>query len=35
MDWDDPLDPVVVTIAEVANGSRSALVVRHEGGHGG
>jgi hypothetical protein len=35
MTWDDPLDPVVITVQEIASGSRAALVVRHEEGHGG
>jgi hypothetical protein len=35
MDWDDPLDPVAVTVDEVANGVRPVLIVMHEEGHGG
>jgi hypothetical protein len=35
LNWNDPLDPVVVTVAEVASGERPVLRVVHEPGHGG
>jgi hypothetical protein len=35
MDWMDPLDPVVVTVDEVASGAKPALLVMHDEGHGG
>jgi hypothetical protein len=35
MKWDDPLDRVAITVAEVLSGEREILLVRHESGHGG
>ena len=35
MNWDSPLDPIVITVAEVAAGLRPVLVVTHDDGHGG
>jgi hypothetical protein len=35
MPWDDPLDPVAVTVGEVALGERDVLLVIHDEGHGG
>ena len=32
---DDPLDPVAVTVEEIANGDRPVLIAMHEEGHGG
>ncbi len=33
--WESPLDPVVITTEEIANGKAQILIVRHEEGHGG
>jgi hypothetical protein len=33
--WDDSLDPVCITVDEIANGTRDILVVYHDYGHGG
>lgn len=33
--WSDPLDPVVITVSEVATGQRPAMRVRHSYGPGG
>jgi len=35
MEWSDPLDPVAITVEEVAAGERDVLLVRHDEGHGG
>jgi hypothetical protein len=35
MDWDDPLDPVAITVDEVLSGERVVVLVRHDAGHGG
>ena len=35
MEWDDPLDPIAVTLSEVASGERHVLLVIHDEGHGG
>lgn len=34
-DWNDPLDPIVVTVEEVASGQSAVVRVVHEEGHGG
>jgi len=33
--WDDPLDPIAITIEEIANGKRPVLLVVHYDGPGG
>ena len=33
--WENPLDPVVITTEEIANGHSPILIVYHEEGHGG
>ena len=33
--WDDPMDPVVITTAAIADGQSHVLLVHHEAGHGG
>ncbi len=35
MDWDDPLDPVAVTVPDVVAGKTSIVLVIHDSGHGG
>jgi hypothetical protein len=35
MNWDDPRDPVAITVAEVVAGKNSVLLVSHDAGHGG
>ena len=35
MNWDDPLDPVAISVSEVLSGERPILLVRHDAGHGG
>ncbi len=33
--WDNPLDPVVITTEEIAQGKSIILIVQHDEGHGG
>jgi hypothetical protein len=35
MQWDDPLDPVAITVGEIASGERDILLVIRDEGHGG
>jgi len=35
MKWNDPIDPVCITVDEVLEKKRDVLVVFHEEGHGG
>ena len=35
MDWDDPLDPVAITVPDVVAGKTSIVLVIHDSGHGG
>jgi hypothetical protein len=35
MNWDDPRDPVAITVPEVIAGKSDILLVIHDSGHGG
>jgi len=35
MNWDDPRDPVAITVPEVVAGKASIVLVIHDSGHGG
>lgn len=35
MNWDDPRDPVAITVSDVVDGKSSIILVIHDPGHGG